>query len=147
MEVVNFFFQLLTQLHKLRSQLQEGSSFIWFHFRSSLICFILYTFVIKILVSIPAFIMQSSYSHKYCLERPGISFCLEWLVRDLVPVIPSPPLVKVASNTRPCSKPRRKNFEWCRGRPGGGGGGWVLYLTEMWLATYLCLNIIFWNCL
>ena len=28
----------------------------------------------------------------------------KWLVHDLVLVIPPPPLIKVASNTRPCSK-------------------------------------------
>ena len=110
-EVLNFFFWLLTQLHKLRSQLQ-GSSLIWFHFHSSLLCFISYSFVIKILVII------------------------KWLVHDLVPVIPS--LVKVVTNTRPCSKPRRKNFEWREGRP----GGWVLYLTDMWLAT-ICVSTSF----
>ena len=31
-------------------------------------------------------------------------FWHKWLVRDLVLVIPPPPLIKVASNTRPCSK-------------------------------------------
>ena len=42
-EVREFFFRLLTQLHKLRSQLR-GSFFIWFHFRSCHIWFISYTF-------------------------------------------------------------------------------------------------------
>ena len=31
-------------------------------------------------------------------------FWHKWPVHDLVLVIPSPPLIKVASNTRPCSK-------------------------------------------
>ena len=38
------FFRLLTQLHKLRRSQLWGSFFIWFHFRSSPIWFISYTF-------------------------------------------------------------------------------------------------------
>ena len=40
----DFFFRLLSQLHKLRSQMRE-SFFIWFHFCSSRIWFISFTFV------------------------------------------------------------------------------------------------------
>lgn len=84
-----FFFQLLTQLHKLHSQLQGGSSFIWFHFRSSLICFIPYTFVIKILVIIPAFIIRSSYNHKYLRDLVSDFVLNGWYV---ILCLWSPPL-------------------------------------------------------
>ena len=36
--------------------------------------------------------------------RHCLLFWLDWPVYDLVLVIPPPPLIKVASNTRPCSK-------------------------------------------
>ena len=36
--------------------------------------------------------------------RHSTVFWLKWLVHDLVLVTPPPPLIKVASNTRPCSK-------------------------------------------
>ena len=36
--------------------------------------------------------------------RHSTVFWLKWLVHDLVLVTPPPPLFKVASNTRPCSK-------------------------------------------
>ena len=51
---------------------------------------------------------------------------LKWPVHDLELVI-SPPLAKVASNTRP----RRNNFQW------RGGRWWVLYFTDVWLASHL----------
>ena len=45
-------------------------------------------------------------------------FWLKWLVHDLVLVTPPPPLFKVASNTRPCSK--------LGGTTLNGGGGSIL---------------------
>ena len=38
-----------------------------------------------------------------CLRHSTV-FWYKWSVHDLVLVIPPPPLIKVASNTRPCSK-------------------------------------------
>ena len=42
------FFRLLTQLHKLRSQLR-GSLFIWFHFRSSYMIYFIHIYHIHLL--------------------------------------------------------------------------------------------------
>ena len=43
LKLLNFFFRLLTQLHKLRSQLR-GSFFNWFHFHSSYMIYFMYIF-------------------------------------------------------------------------------------------------------
>ena len=53
---------------------------------------------------------SSRMSRKQCYNqlqkylRHSTVFWLKWLVHDLVLVTPPPPLFKVASNTRPCSK-------------------------------------------
>ena len=46
----------------------------------------------------------SSYNQLQKYQRHCTVFWLKWPVHDLVLVIPPPPLIKVASNTRPCSK-------------------------------------------
>ena len=50
--------------------------------------------------------------------RHSTVFWLKWLFHDLVLVMPPPPLFKVASNTRPCSK--------LGGTTLNGGGGSIL---------------------
>ena len=92
-------------------------------------CFISYTFVIKILVIIPAFIIRSSYNHKY-LRDPVSHFCLEWLVRDLVPVIPSPPLPlsKLLVIQGHAQNLGGKTLNG--GEEGRGGGGGECYISQ-----------------
>ena len=58
-------------------------------------------------------------------------FWLEWLVHDLVLVIPSPTLIKVASNTRPCSKLGGTTLN----EREEGEARSVLYLTDLWPAA------------
>ena len=52
-------------------------------------------------------------------------FWLKWPIDDLLLVIPPPPLIKVSSITRSCSKLGKNNFEW------KGEGRIVLYLTDL----------------
>ena len=46
-----------------------------------------------------------------CLRHSTV-FWYKWSVHDLVLVIPPPPLIKVASNTRPCSKLGGTTLNW-----------------------------------
>ena len=55
-------------------------------------------------------------------------FWLKWPVHDLVLVIPSPTLIKSASNTRPCSKLGGTTLN-------GGEEGGECISTDLWLAV------------
>ena len=50
------------------------------------------------------FCVSTSYNQLQKYLRHCTIFWLEWPAHDLVLVTPRPPLIKVASNTGPCSK-------------------------------------------
>ena len=92
--------------------------------------------------------MKHNYNQLQKYLRHSTIFWLKWPVHDLVLVTSPPPLFKVASNTRPCSKLAGTTLN-------GGGGRSVFYLTDLWLAaiwsktgcfSWECLNIFATGC-
>ena len=55
---------------------------------------------------------MACYKHLQKYLRHCTVFWHKWPVHDLVLVIPPPPLIKVASNTRPCSKLGGTTLNW-----------------------------------
>ena len=124
-----FWTDILNRLHLTQQRLSLRKTEITFKYWVGVVLSIPKEWLqegIRFLSVVP--ITWHSYKQSQKYLRHCTIFWLIWPVHDLVLVIPSPPLIKVASNTRPCSKLGGTTQN-------GGEEGGEFISTDVWLAV------------